>query len=1000
VRINYAHVHNLYGRTQNTYLEQTLMPQQNLDFGTAAPRDGESLFDGFTKIEAMFTEIYTAMDFTGGNVELKNWISGDGDSEGLTISDAGNIGVGTSTVNWNIVVETSAGADTRGLVLANLSDDVNTGVGLYLVANSFGTSSTNRSASVRSRKVSSGQYWMDMGFFTSRASIATEKMTIQAQGHIEVANRMSINGTSTSDITGEGEPDAALDVNGAIAVTDGVSAPVAVSGKSFLYVDNLDGYLKVRHGDNETIRLDHIGPEDVSNVAALSDITNSFSDGQTVRTKGYYTDGDGGGNEYIYNSTGRSGITADGGFYINGPAVDDYFEAKDKSIAYTSRFGANGIADGTSRLQAAIDAVYVGSTSTSVAKKVVIDGQITITSYITIAGKSSILRGDSGEVYLNSAYYDGTIDTQYLIACGLQTKGQAYTADDEFTGRFSMRVRIGPNGRVNRGINFFAFNKMTVENCEFIANEWALPLPSAAYRCAGAINCQVNASWLSTSTGNRSHSVFRNNYIDIQSAAGGGEGISISGGIGCRVENNTVLNQGDDSIAMHQCDQCIAINNNISAPAGAIIDTDGYGNSIIGNTIERVADVNDDYTDAGGLIRTRVESSVQNAPDGLTISGNTLIVPNKIRSAYGIRVLGADSVIISGNMLLAPATTGTCPSSPATADKIVLASDASDADDFYNNGTIKITDGTGAGQERTITDYVGSSREATLSSDLSPSADNTTVYKIDSSITFISVAAGPTDFGAGWSPPNERNTGSDPDAVPLRNVVISNNVCSAESYGTIAVTYFSPATSDDVFGPVHISGNIAGAYSTSAIGSRVVTMRDNATIGGNSTGFSNIGAYHTAELLTTFEWDGADGTWTAGVEQDADRMIVWRPARPGRINRIDYVSDTDLYGGGVGFQGRVYVDDLVTAKVGPSSILNVFTTAGVAASAGTEFESESEIKVTLSRINKALGGQSTNIKAYVYGQYDNGAGENIFDEESSSQSGESSSSSSSSHSAP
>jgi hypothetical protein len=79
-------------------------------------------------------------------------------------------------------------------------------------------------------------------------------------------------------------------------------------------------------------------PSVASMVAATTHV-----DGDLVKTLGYYAAGDGGGNSYIYHATGRP--TADGGFFIDGPVADDYFEAVDKTVAKARQFGAVG--DGT-----------------------------------------------------------------------------------------------------------------------------------------------------------------------------------------------------------------------------------------------------------------------------------------------------------------------------------------------------------------------------------------------------------------------------------------------------------------------------------------------------------------------------------------------------------------------------------------------------------------------------------------------------------------------------
>ncbi len=59
-----------------------------------------------------------------------------------------------------------------------------------------------------------------------------------------------------------------------------------------------------------------------------------------------------------------------------------------------------------------------------------------------------------------------------------------------------------------------------------------------------------------------------------------------------------------------------------------------------------------------------------------------------------------------------------------------LATSASTADDFYNGMTLRSTGGTGSGQERKIVDYVGATRDATVSVAFSPALDGTTTYDV------------------------------------------------------------------------------------------------------------------------------------------------------------------------------------------------------------------------------------------------------------------------------
>ena len=68
------------------------------------------------------------------------------------------------------------------------------------------------------------------------------------------------------------------------------------------------------------------------------------------------------------------------------------------------------------------------------------------------------------------------------------------------------------------------------------------------------------------------------------------------------------------------------------------------------------------------------------------------------------------------------------------ANTITLHSGASSNDDIYNGSTIKITGGTGSGQTRIISDYVHSSKVATVSENWTTQPDNTSTFTITSMV--------------------------------------------------------------------------------------------------------------------------------------------------------------------------------------------------------------------------------------------------------------------------
>jgi len=77
---------------------------------------------------------------------------------------------------------------------------------------------------------------------------------------------------------------------------------------------------------------------------------------------------------------------------------------------------------------------------------------------------------------------------------------------------------------------------------------------------------------------------------------------------------------------------------------------------------------------------------------------------------------------------LSSGTAGTAQA--GTANTITLASTASASDDAYTTLGITIDSGTGSGQTKTITDYVGSTKVATVDSDWGTQPDDTSVYTV------------------------------------------------------------------------------------------------------------------------------------------------------------------------------------------------------------------------------------------------------------------------------
>jgi hypothetical protein len=92
----------------------------------------------------------------------------------------------------------------------------------------------------------------------------------------------------------------------------------------------------------------------------------------------------------------------------------------------------------------------------------------------------------------------------------------------------------------------------------------------------------------------------------------------------------------------------------------------------------------------------------------------------------------------------AQSTEGAGTAQSGTTNTIELAAVTNQADDFYNGKLITIMDGTGKGQTRAISDYVGATDVATVDEDWDTIPDATSVYSIKEGIggTLVRVITG------------------------------------------------------------------------------------------------------------------------------------------------------------------------------------------------------------------------------------------------------------------
>lgn len=83
---------------------------------------------------------------------------------------------------------------------------------------------------------------------------------------------------------------------------------------------------------------------------------------------------------------------------------------------------------------------------------------------------------------------------------------------------------------------------------------------------------------------------------------------------------------------------------------------------------------------------------------------------------------------------------------------IKLSATSNATDDFYTYSAIEITGGTGVGQLREITDYDGTTKQATIDKDWTIIPDNTSVYTVYADYYILSKVVVFSAVGGGWGP--------------------------------------------------------------------------------------------------------------------------------------------------------------------------------------------------------------------------------------------------------
>lgn len=146
--------------------------------------------------------------------------------------------------------------------------------------------------------------------------------------------------------------------------------------------------------------------------------------------------------------------------------------------------------------------------------------------------------------------------------------------------------------------------------------------------------------------------------------------------------------------------------------------TAAYRNALLGIPIQAWGAA-PGCTDPGGGCATNIVTNKLANTDVLAVRHADKCIPG----VGACEAYNAGKLYFQANQCMAAAQTG-------TTNTITLASGSSSTDDFYQNMIVRILGGAGAGQQRTISNYVGGTKVATVSANWTSGSepDNTSVY--------------------------------------------------------------------------------------------------------------------------------------------------------------------------------------------------------------------------------------------------------------------------------
>ena len=577
-----------------------------------------------------------------------------------------------------------------------------------------------------------------------------------------------------------------------------------------------------------------------------------LQDNQVVDISGHTTEGDGGGGDFFWDSS--STATDNNGTIVKlADTTTGRFIRVDQTRISVRMFGAvgNGSTDDYTAIQAAINSIS------------------------SVGGTIFFPVGD----YL--------INTQLIVTTpGTQLVGDGIDSTWNTPSHFGSRI-IG--GNTTGAVIWIKVESCTVSNLVIDASTTrrnaALNLTQSL--CNAGI--RVEATDVAAPNGDVFDTTLERVFVRYQP----GDGILLIGRIyGSYLNHCIVEYSGSNSQKSHG----ISINsgertsrNNEATPGlvnvngGHSSNNDGHGLALGSNTLDsavtlpsfRIVCINFE------TFNNNVSPGNRYAPYDVFARGDNNLFLNcaftgtnkagTVKSHGGLAISGRDSKASQCRYLdctRAARIMSTDPDTVATAQAgssttFTLAAGSSAVDDFYNADIISLTGGTGSGQTREITDYVGSTKVATVASAWATIPNATTTY-----ITGTFPSASPVTTGTTLDQMSVRNS-ADSAAVSVDAGVLNPYIRVTDTNGGITaatdttqrfgekVQYLDAVTSNQTYNAATFSSGRSVVIADDAVGSFVfdadtygmLSISSNTAAAGGALILFKVGASNFTTLL-------------------------------------------------------------------------------------------------------------------------------------------------------